>query len=113
MQKTLTHDFVAAAAALAPQIREARDELETDRRLPASLVEELNQACLLQLSLPRSMGGPESDPLTSFRVIEELSRVDGSVGWCAMMGVGTTPAASTMQTGFCVPVKLRMAAARA
>lgn len=89
MQKTLTHDFVAAATALAPQIREARDELETVRHLPASLAEALNQAGLLQLSLPRSMGGPETDPLTSFRAIEELSRIDGSVGWCAMLSSGS------------------------
>ena len=90
MQKTLTHDFVAAATALAPQIREARDELETVRHLPASLAEALKQAGLLQLSLPRSMGGPETDPLTSFRAIEELSRLDGSVGWCAMLSSGSS-----------------------
>ena len=35
--------------------------------------------------LPRSMGGPELDPLTVFRAIEELSRADGSIGWCAML----------------------------
>jgi alkylation response protein AidB-like acyl-CoA dehydrogenase len=31
------------------------------------------------------MGGLELPPLTSFRVIEEFSRVDGSVGWCTMI----------------------------
>ena len=35
--------------------------------------------------LPRSMGGPETPPLTAFRVVEELSKADGSVGWCAMI----------------------------
>jgi alkylation response protein AidB-like acyl-CoA dehydrogenase len=33
--------------------------------------------------LPRSMGGQELPPLTVFQAIEELSRADGSVGWCA------------------------------
>ena len=88
MRKSLAQDFVAAAAALAPQIREARDELETARRMPASLASALAQAGMFQLGLPRSMGGPETDPLTSFRAIEELSRVDGSVGWCAMLSSG-------------------------
>ncbi len=85
-----THDPVAAAAALAPKIREARDELDSARRLPKPLAEELDKAGLLQLSLPRSMGGPEFDPLISFHAIEELSRVDGSVGWCAMISSGSS-----------------------
>ena len=83
------HDPVKAAAALAPKIREARDELDSARRLPKPLVEELDKAGLLRLGLPRSMGGLESDPLTSFHAIEELSRADGSVGWCAMLSSGT------------------------
>ena len=35
--------------------------------------------------LPRSMGGAETPPLVAFRVVEELSKADGSVGWCAMI----------------------------
>ena len=84
---TQQHKVVAAAAALAPQIRATRDEIETARRLPAPLVRALAQAGLFQLNLPRTMGGPESDPLTSFRAVEELSRIDGSVGWCASTSI--------------------------
>ena len=51
------------------------------------LVRSLDQAGFFHLWLPRSMGGPEVDPITSFRIIEEISRVDGSVGWCAMLSV--------------------------
>ena len=51
----------------------------------ASLVQAIAEAGLFQLHLPRSMGGLELPPLTSFRVIEEFSRVDGSVGWCTMI----------------------------
>ena len=40
---------------------------------------------LFHYSLPRSMGGPELDPITSFLVIEELSKADGSVGWCSLI----------------------------
>ena len=78
------HNVVTAAAALAPRIRAARDEMETERRLPASLVRALSEAGLFQLYLPRTMGGRETDPLTCFRAIEELSMIDGSVGWCAL-----------------------------
>ncbi len=84
------HDPVAAAATLAPKIRESQDELDSARRLPKLLAEEMDKAGLFQLSLPRSMGGPEFDPLISFHAIEELSRVDGSVGWCAMISSGSS-----------------------
>ena len=81
---TEQHDVVTAAAALAPQIRAARDEMENNRRLPVSLVRALSAAGLFQLYLPRTMSGRETDPLTTFRAIEELSKIDGSVGWCAL-----------------------------
>ena len=84
-----THDPIAAAAALAPLIRESRDELDTARRLTPSLVDGLDKAGLFRLGLPRSMGGPETNPITSFHAIEELSKADGSVGWCAMLSSGT------------------------
>jgi alkylation response protein AidB-like acyl-CoA dehydrogenase len=82
------HDVVAAALELAAHIRTIRDELETARRVPPALVEAIAEAGLFQLYLPRSMGGPELPPLTAFRVIEELSRVDGSIGWCTMIANG-------------------------
>jgi alkylation response protein AidB-like acyl-CoA dehydrogenase len=31
------------------------------------------------------MGGPELPPLVAFRVIEEISRASGSIGWCTMI----------------------------
>ncbi|TMA56862.1 MAG: hydrolase, partial [Deltaproteobacteria bacterium] len=39
------------------------------------------------LATPRAYGGLELDPLTQVRVVEELSSIDGSVGWCAMIGI--------------------------
>ncbi|PKB72593.1 MAG: hypothetical protein BZY75_06130 [SAR202 cluster bacterium Io17-Chloro-G7] len=85
MRSALRQDLVAAAKLLAPQILAARDELESQRRLPASLAQALDQAGLFQLYLPRSMGGPEADPITHYHVIEEISRIDGAVGWCALL----------------------------
>ena len=85
MPETVPYDPVAAAKALAPQIRAARDEVEELRRIPASLVKALSQAGLLQLHLPRSLGGRETDPITAYLAIEEISKIDGSVGWCAFL----------------------------
>jgi alkylation response protein AidB-like acyl-CoA dehydrogenase len=38
------------------------------------------------MAIPKSMGGPEADPLTQLEVVETLSIADGSVGWVAMIG---------------------------
>jgi len=78
-------DIVAAAMRLAPAIRAARDDAERMRQTPPSLAAEITRAGIYQMYLPRSMGGPETPPLIAFRVVEELSKADGSVGWCAMI----------------------------
>jgi alkylation response protein AidB-like acyl-CoA dehydrogenase len=84
----MTDEVVAAAINLGPRIRAARAEGEATRRVPPPLAEALAAAGLFQLHLPRSMGGPEYPPLTAFRVIEEVSKADGSVGWCTMIATG-------------------------
>lgn len=91
--------IVAEAIRLAPMVRAAREEAERQRRTPAELSAVLTKAGMYQMYLPRSMGGPELPPLVAFRVVEELSRADGSVGWCAMiaaamsLNAGRLPAA--------------------
>ena len=78
-------DVVAAAQRLSSLVVASREEGERIRRVPSDVVEALAAAGLLQMFLPRSMGGPELDPLTVFRAIEEISKADGSVGWCTMI----------------------------
>ncbi len=78
-------DIVTAAIRLAPAVRAARDDAERLRQTPPALADTITKAGIYQMYLPRSMGGPETPPLTAFRVVEELSKVDGSIGWCAMI----------------------------
>ena len=84
MQCEVTREAVAAAS-LAPLITAAREEAEAMRRTPPRVVEALAAAGLLQMFLPRSLGGAELPPLAAFHAIEELSKADGSVGWCTMI----------------------------
>lgn len=77
-------DVVAAARRLAPQILDAREETERLRHVPPALADVLANAGLYQMYLPRSLGGPELPPSAVFEAIEEISRADGSVGWCVM-----------------------------
>jgi alkylation response protein AidB-like acyl-CoA dehydrogenase len=80
-----SHPILECTRALAPQIREAATRIERERRLPLDLVAAMKQAGIFGMTMPKSWGGPELDPLMQIRVIEALAEADGSVGWCAMI----------------------------
>jgi alkylation response protein AidB-like acyl-CoA dehydrogenase len=73
---------------LRPAIRELRADIERERSLPAPLVKRMAESGFFSLWLARALGGPELNTVDYFRVIEELSRADGAVGWCAMVSAG-------------------------
>jgi alkylation response protein AidB-like acyl-CoA dehydrogenase len=79
---------LSGARSLEPLIMAARDRFDEDRTLPASLVDAMYQNDLFRMWVPRSLGGAELDPLSFLTVIEELSRLDGSMGWCAVIPAG-------------------------
>ena len=85
MTATSKQDVVAAAESLRPQIVAARDEIEESRRLPPDIIEQMDRAGLFRVYVPKSLGGPELDPPTAFRAVEQLSIADGSVGWCCLI----------------------------
>jgi indole-3-acetate monooxygenase len=78
--------ILANAIALAPMIRECRDEIERERRLPMRLVDAMKKAGIFRMPMPRALGGPELDLPSQLRVIEALATADASVGWCAFIG---------------------------
>ncbi len=88
VRETSAGDFVKAARSLAAEICAARGELDRQRRVPEGLARRLDRAGVFRLFLPASMGGPQLDPITAYHVIEELSRAEGSVGWCALLSNG-------------------------
>src|SRR5580704_1411905 len=72
---------VQAAAALQPELRSYREEIEREQHLPKALVEQLRAAGFYRMVIPRTLGGLELDPLTYLRVVELLAEGAGSVGW--------------------------------
>jgi len=80
-----TEEILAGVRALEPAIRDAADAIERDRRLPDDLAHALMQAGIFRMGVPQSYGGPELDPMGQVRVVEELSRIEGSVGWLSMI----------------------------
>jgi len=88
MDQVASHDFLRATRSVAPLIATLRERFDHERRLPAELVEKLGDAGFFAMWLPRTLGGPELDPLSFLTVIEELARLDGSVGWCTVIPAG-------------------------
>lgn len=76
---------IEAAHRLVPDIIAAREECEKLRHVPPAISDALGRAGLLQMYVPRVLGGPELPPLAAYEIAETLSRADGSVGWCAMI----------------------------
>jgi alkylation response protein AidB-like acyl-CoA dehydrogenase len=73
---------------LSPEIVERADEIEQGRRVPPDLIDKIEHAGLFRLLLPRFYGGEDLHPLQASRVIEELSRADGTMGWHGMNILG-------------------------
>lgn len=61
--------------------------IERERRLPAPVVEAMIAAGVFKLCVPKIYGGAQASPVTAVAVLEELGALDGSVGWCAMVGI--------------------------
>jgi alkylation response protein AidB-like acyl-CoA dehydrogenase len=73
-----------SAAALFETVREFQAETERERCIPRPLVDQLREAGLHRMLLPRSLGGQELNLPTCFRVVELMAEADGSVGWNLM-----------------------------
>src|SRR5260370_21895567 len=80
--------FLADIRELAPVITARAAEIEAGRRIPPDLVEALRSIGVFRMFVPRSHGGLELDLPTALGIYEALSRIDGSVGWGAMIRGG-------------------------
>src|SRR3984957_11884187 len=76
--RELTSHIIARAA-----------EIEAARRIPLDIVQSLKSAGVFRMFVPRSHGGLELALPTGLEIIRALGRIDGSVGWTAMIGSGS------------------------
>jgi alkylation response protein AidB-like acyl-CoA dehydrogenase len=84
--------------ALEPQIRAARDAIEDQRCLPPALARSLMEAGVFRMGVPRIYGGPELDPMAQVRIVEELTRIEGAVGWLSMISSAGSFLAAFLKT---------------
>jgi alkylation response protein AidB-like acyl-CoA dehydrogenase len=66
---------------LGPLIRKHAPEAERNRCLSAAVVDAMREADLYTMARPKAYGGLELDPVSSFRVVEEVARHDSAAGW--------------------------------
>jgi len=83
-------DILAAARALTPRIRALAPDGERGTMLAEEVHRAFTEAGVYRMLTPRDVGGGEVDLPTALRVIETLAAADGSAGWCAAIGAGTT-----------------------
>ena len=86
--------LISAAKNMVPMILSNLDRIESECQLPADLAAAMAKEKFFGLYVPESLGGPESDPITAFHVVEELSKADGSAGWCSFNGSAITAASA-------------------
>jgi indole-3-acetate monooxygenase len=84
--KAALDQVLSRIAALAPMVARLAPDIEQGRRLPAELVSALRSARIYGMLVPQSYGGLELDAPSAFRAVAALAKLDGSVGWNAMIG---------------------------
>jgi len=85
-RRSTVEEVLLAAERLAPTIADRAAEIESARRIPTDLLEELVDAGVFRMTLPTSHGGLGADLPSAMRVYETLSRADASVGWSVVIG---------------------------
>ncbi|MEU6432383.1 3-hydroxy-9,10-secoandrosta-1,3,5(10)-triene-9,17-dione monooxygenase oxygenase subunit [Microbispora sp. NPDC046973] len=84
----MSNEVLDAVRALLPKIAERARSTDEDRRVPAESIRELVQAGVFRMLQPKRYGGVESDPVSFYEVVREISAVCGSTGWTvAVLGV--------------------------
>jgi len=76
--------LLTAIRDLAPGITKRAAEIEASRRIPGDIVEALKSTGVFRMFVPRSYGGLELDLPAGLKILVELAKIDGSVGWNAM-----------------------------
>lgn len=86
--------ILARVRSLEQLVESRRDEFDAVRQMPGGISGELLERELYRLWTPRDLGGLQLDPPDALRVISELARLEGAVGWNTMI-----PAAYSMLAG--------------
>ena len=79
-----------AIARIRPVLEADAEANDAGATLAWSSVAALYREGLLSLKVPRALGGPEVDPLLYLELVDELSYINPSAGWCAFINATST-----------------------
>ena len=89
MATTGTHErLFACVRELEPLIRAHQAGADQLRCMPAAVMDAFFERDLFRIMLPTELGGGGVDLLTAMQLVEEVSAVDGSMGWLFEIGIG-------------------------
>jgi len=87
------------ARALVPALAAAVDRIEAERELPPEVLEEMFEAQLFRLTLPRFLGGAELPISLLAQVAETIAMADASAAWCLGQAFGCAMSAAFLDQG--------------
>jgi alkylation response protein AidB-like acyl-CoA dehydrogenase len=76
------------------------DEIEAQRQIPPDMIEALRSIGIFRMFVPRQYGGFELDFPSALEAFSRLGKIDGSVGWTAMIGAGAALIAPALSKEF-------------
>jgi indole-3-acetate monooxygenase len=83
-------DYVARARSLKPIIDAEADTMEAGATITKPVVDALAESGLFWVLVPKEYGGAGEGIVNSLKIVEELARADGSVGWAYMANAFST-----------------------
>jgi alkylation response protein AidB-like acyl-CoA dehydrogenase len=84
----MSSDVLTAIQALSPQLTDAADQADAERRLADDTVAAMRETGALRIATPARYGGGEATVRTHLDVAAELSAIDGGAGWVASLWNG-------------------------
>ena len=89
--------YLERAQGLAPLLAAAADRIESERELPADVLEALFDAELFRMTLPAFLGGPELPIAVLAEVTETIATGDASTAWCVGQALGCAMSAAFLE----------------
>ena len=81
--------LMAAVDSVRDTLAAGAQEGDDTGALPQASVDALYESGLLRLKLPHVLGGAEADLVTQLDVLEAVSEIEPSAGWCLMIGAAS------------------------
>ena len=96
-------ELLARAQSIRDVIETEAEPSETNRTLTAPAVDALYDSGLLNICVPRTLGGLEADPVTQAEVYEAVSEMNGAAGWCLVIGATSVGMVGSMISDAALP----------